>query len=129
MHSTTTRILALSAPITTLPSTRVPDFATPQYMHSTHLCIQPTRVGVGARTVVFRTTRPVANCNLQLYVAFETAFVVSVTLAHTAPITSLGRDSVEVYCTHIPLRLDELVESWYSRVHGYYCTVICICKI
>ena len=111
MHFTMARILALSAPITTLPSIRVPDFATPQYMHSMHLCMQPTRVGVGARPVVFRTARPVANCNLQ--VALETAFVVSARLAHTALITTLGRDSVEVYCTHIPLRLDYLV---YSRV-------------
>jgi len=30
----------------------------------------------------------------------------SATLAHTALITTLGRDSVEVYCTHFPLRLD-----------------------
>ena len=96
MHFTMAMILALSAPIITLPSIRVPDFATPQYMHSTHLsvkhlCIQPTRVpgvGVGARTVVFRTTSPVANCNLQLYVALEATFVVSVTLAHTALITT-----------------------------------------
>ena len=32
--------------------------------------------------------------------------MLSATLAHTALITTLGRDSVEVYCTHFPLRLD-----------------------
>ena len=68
--------------------------------------MKPTRARVGARSVTQRITRPVGKVTYNHTIALETTFAVSATLTRTALTTTLGRDSVEVYCTHFPLRLD-----------------------